>query len=159
MNVRMPPCFGIWAVAGAAMVAIQRTAPRPAAATPDLLIMTSLLLLSRIDRCTNPEIICGEASVGGELVALDESNTPRCRPPSGWCAPPGDPDGFGGSWRPRSGNGDETRSRRRIDRARHLAFHRSESAAGLDARIRHRYGVEKGPGIGIHRVVEQLVGI
>src|SRR5262249_14893375 len=81
MNVRMPPRFGIWAVAGVAMVAIQRTAPRPAAATPDLLIMASLLLLSRMDRCTNPGIICGEASIGAELVALDESNTPRCRPP------------------------------------------------------------------------------
>src|SRR5262249_42818724 len=80
MNVRMPPRFGIWAVAGVAMVAIQRTAPRPAAATPDLLIMASLLLLSRMDRCTNPGIICGEASVGAELVALGESNTPRCRP-------------------------------------------------------------------------------
>src|SRR6516164_1795005 len=45
MNVRMPPRFGVWAVAGAAMVAIQRTAPRPAAATPDFLIMTFLLLL------------------------------------------------------------------------------------------------------------------
>src|SRR5229473_8261001 len=34
-------------------------------------------------------------------------------------------------------------ARRRVDRARHLPFHRSEPAAGLDARIRHRDGVEE----------------
>ena len=37
-------------------------------------------------------------------------------------------------------------ARRRIDRARLI---RSEPAAGLDARIRRRYSVEKGPGMGV----------
>src|SRR5712691_4080619 len=50
-------------------------------------------------------------------------------------------------------------ARRRIDRARHLPFHGSEPAAGLDTRIRHRHGVEKRPGIRMQRVVEQLVSI
>src|SRR5262249_2059788 len=50
-------------------------------------------------------------------------------------------------------------ARRRIDRARHLPLHGSESATGLDARIRHRHGVEKRPGVGMQRVVEQLVAI
>src|SRR6516225_4539709 len=53
----------------------------------------------------------------------------------------------------------EHAARRRMDRARHLAFHGSEPAAGLDARIRHRHRLEKRPGIGMQRVVEQFVEI
>src|SRR5262249_54922264 len=50
-------------------------------------------------------------------------------------------------------------ARGRIDRARHLSLHGSERATGLDARIRHWHGVEKRAGIGMQRVVEQLVAI
>src|SRR5258708_27552492 len=45
MKVSIPPRFGVAAAAGAAMAATQRAAPRPAAANPDFLIISFLLLL------------------------------------------------------------------------------------------------------------------
>src|SRR5262249_3964486 len=45
MKVSVPPRFGVSAAAGAAMVATQRAAPRLAAANPDFLIISFLLLL------------------------------------------------------------------------------------------------------------------
>src|SRR5262245_53088452 len=42
MYVSIPPRFGVSAAAGAATVATQKTAPRPAAANPDVLIISSL---------------------------------------------------------------------------------------------------------------------
>src|SRR5712692_1820438 len=45
MNVSIPPRFGVSPAAAAVMLAMQRTAPKPAAANPDVLIMSSLRLL------------------------------------------------------------------------------------------------------------------
>jgi hypothetical protein len=45
MYVSIPPRFGVSAAAGAATVATQKTAPRPAAANPDFLIIASLPLV------------------------------------------------------------------------------------------------------------------
>src|SRR6516164_11827071 len=45
MYVSIPPRFGVSAAAGAATAATQKTAPRPAAANPDFLIIPSSLWL------------------------------------------------------------------------------------------------------------------
>ena len=50
-------------------------------------------------------------------------------------------------------------ARRRIDRAWHLASHRLKRALGLDRRVRHRHSGQQSPGVGVERVVEQLVAL
>src|SRR5262245_13582709 len=54
MYVSIPPRFGASAAAGAATVATQKTAPRPAAANPDFLITSSLPLVVGMDRWRHP---------------------------------------------------------------------------------------------------------
>src|SRR6516164_8137584 len=54
MYVSIPPRFGVSAAAGAATVATQKTAPRPAAANPDFLIIPSLPLVVGMDRWRHP---------------------------------------------------------------------------------------------------------
>src|SRR3954451_21693427 len=53
----------------------------------------------------------------------------------------------------------EDATRRRVDRARHLARDRPKGAALLDRRVGHRHRSEQRPGIGMQRVVEQLVAV
>src|SRR5712691_3754028 len=128
MNVRMPPRFGLSAAAaaGAAMVAMHRTAPNPAAANRDVLIMSALrfgcqmsgvfCLPSSVIRHPSSDFAARHPVAGADLpklrtepaAALDRDRATRMKHAAG----------------------------RRIDRARHLPFHRPEAAAGLDARIR-----------------------
>src|SRR6516164_3039227 len=54
MYVSIPPRFGVSAAAGAATVATQKTAPRLAAANPDVLIISSLPLVVGMDRWRHP---------------------------------------------------------------------------------------------------------
>src|SRR5215470_14905823 len=160
MYVSVPPRFGVSAAAaGAAKVATQKTAPRPAAANSDFLIMTfppsgcwgGLVAPSSTGEATVAQrrnaaprrklthLAAGHPVAGAHLpqlrthpaAALDRNRTTRMK----------------------------HAARRRIDRTRHLTFHGFELAVGLDARIRNRHRVEKRPGIRMQRVVEQLVAI
>src|SRR5260370_40787234 len=108
----LPPRFGASAAPGAAVLATQRTAARPAGATPDFLIIACLRLLLDDSVKSFSGTFSGEARRGspGKRHGSMESNAPRCKPPSGRLAPPGAPDGSGRSFRPRSGNADGTRS-------------------------------------------------
>src|SRR5262249_32904630 len=104
MYVSVPPRFGVSAAAaGPAMAATPSAVPRLAAANPDVLIIASLRRLVR-DHFQTPRA----ATV--ETPGSTQSNVPRCRPPSGRVAPPAAPDEPGCSFRPQSGNADETRS-------------------------------------------------
>src|SRR5215468_8750804 len=109
MYVSIPPRFGVSAAAGAATAATQKTAPRPAAANPDFLIIPSslwllllllLLLLGWIGSAILYRVF--RRSMLGFSVETPQLSAPRCRPPSGRGAPPGAPDGSDCSSRPRS---------------------------------------------------------
>src|SRR6516165_6176802 len=99
---------------------MQRAAPRPTAANPNLLICLLLfippfllfLLLGWIRRA----ILCDRCPAKraavhrGKRHSSTESNAPRCRPPSGRVALPAARGGSGCSSGPRSGSADETRN-------------------------------------------------
>ena|SRR5438132_9656986 len=51
----------------------------------------------------------------------------------------------------------EDATRRRVDWARHLALDRAELPGRLDARIGHRHRGKQRLGIGMERIIEQLV--
>src|SRR5262245_56956782 len=162
MYVSIPPRFGVSAAAGAATVATQKAAPRPAAANPDFLIIPFLPLVVGMDRWRHPLPLFPEKRAGIQrrnAAALRElAHLAAGHPVAGAHLPEFRTDPTAALDRDRATRMEHA-ARRRIDRARHLAFHRSEPAVGLDARIRHRHRVEKHPGIGMQRVVEQLVAI
>src|SRR5262249_38065284 len=54
MYVSIPPRFGVSAATGAATVPPQKTSPRPTAADPCFLIITSLPLVVGMDRWRHP---------------------------------------------------------------------------------------------------------
>src|SRR5262244_780329 len=163
MYVSVPPRFGVSAAAaGAATAATQKTAPRPAAANPDFLIMTF-----PPSGCWGGSVASSSTAFPAEATVAQRRNAAPRRKLTHLAA--GHP--VAGAHLPQlrthpaaaldrnRATRMEHAARRRMDRARHLAFHGSEPAAGLDARIRHRHRLEKRPGIGMQRVVEQFVAI
>src|SRR5215475_6429647 len=127
MYVSIPPRFGVSAAAGAATVATQKTAPRPAATNPDFLIISSLPLVVGMDRWRHPLPRFPAKHAGIQRRNAAARRTSRS------------------SGRIRLqlstaiGQRMKHAARRRTDRARHLTFHGFELAVGLDARIRHRH--------------------
>src|SRR5260370_35469412 len=93
----LPPRFGASAAPGAAVLATQRTAARPAAANPDFLIIASLRLLLDDSVKSFSGTFSGEARRGspGKRHGSTQSNAPRPRPPRGRPGAPAAPDGPG----------------------------------------------------------------
>src|SRR5215471_19345608 len=141
MYVSIPPRFGVSAATGAATVATQKTAPRPAAANPDFLIISSLPLVVEVDRPRHPlprfpakhaGIQRRNAAARRKLAHLQATPVAGAHLPQLRTHPAAALD------RNRAARMKHA-ARRRIDRARHLTFHGFELAVGLDARIRHRH--------------------
>src|SRR5262244_1372665 len=85
MYVSIPPRFGVSAAAGAATVATQKTAPRLAAANPDVLIISSLPPSGCWDGSVAPSstAFSGEAcwNSASKRRSSTQVSAPRCRPP------------------------------------------------------------------------------
>src|SRR6516165_5758858 len=148
MKVSIPPRFGVSAPLRAAVLAMQRTAARPATANADFLIIASLRVLldapGELFSGTSSEAKGAAVHRGNATARWNLTHLATAHPVVGAHLSELRTGSAAALDSYRATRMEHT-AERRIDRARHLTFQRSEPAAGFDARIRHRLRVVEEP--------------